>query len=216
MPRHRWSALYAPEDPPILAAVSSRSWGWSGRPRFHGDDQSRLGSSWLVPAAKAKAPLAQEQLFLPRRARGVAAGPALDNDHPFVRLLDVGIKKASPPEGRRLALTSHPFVTGRSLVFETRPFALLPWRKATWSLREHGLDLSFLKSRRATTRAQRPVHRDFAGGRNVGGQAHRCDVERGINSCPFSLGSLRPAQGEDFGAKGGLQSLSSVQLTALK
>ena len=152
MPRHGWSALYAPEDPPILAAVSSRSWGRSRRPRFHGDDQSRLGSSWLVPAAKAKAPLAQEQLFLPRRARGVAAGPALDNDHPFVRLLDDGIKKASPPEGRRLALTSHPFVTGRSLVFETRPFALLPWRKATWFLREHGLDLSFLESRRATAR----------------------------------------------------------------
>jgi hypothetical protein len=82
MPRHRWWALYAPEDPPILAAVSSRSWGWSGRPRFHGDDQSRLGSSWLVPAAKAKAALAREQLFLPRRAGYVAAGPALDNDHP--------------------------------------------------------------------------------------------------------------------------------------
>ena len=28
-------------------------------------------------------------------------------------------------------MTSHPFVMGPSLVFETRPFALLPWRKAT-------------------------------------------------------------------------------------
>jgi hypothetical protein len=53
-------------------------------------------------------------------------------------------------------LTSHSFVTGRSLVFETRPFALLPWRQATWFLTAHGLDLSFLESRHAAARHNVP------------------------------------------------------------
>src|SRR5271165_2381844 len=81
-----------PSSPPLIAVV-----GMIRRPRFRGDDQSRLGSSSLASAARAKAPPAQEQLFLPRRARGVAAGPALTNDHPFVFVcrLDDGIKKAS-------------------------------------------------------------------------------------------------------------------------
>ena len=94
MPRHSWRTLCATEDPPILAAVSLLSWGRSRFPRFLWRRSVRLGSSSLVPAAKAKAPLGQEQLFLPRLARDVAVGRALDNDHPVVRLESAGPSQA--------------------------------------------------------------------------------------------------------------------------
>ena len=55
----------------------------------------------LLP--KRRRCLGKSNFFFLGVPAALAAGPALDNDHPFVRLLDVGIEKASPSEGRRLA-----------------------------------------------------------------------------------------------------------------
>ena len=109
MPRHSWWALYAPEDPPIHAAVSSRSWGRFRCPRFRGDGQSDSEAVGLSLLSRRKRRLRESNFFF-------LGGPAASQPAPLSTTI----------------IPSSAFLTSESKRLLHRRGGGLPWPPIRW------------------------------------------------------------------------------------